>query len=711
MGAVLPILAHAQSETNNWYFGNRCALHFTTGQPQRLLSNPAHSEDGWATISDSTGQLLFYFNNSFVYDRTHTVMPQSQIRAFGGTGVVIGGIGTLGNSNYAADCIVLPWPQRPGQYFVFSSNIYSGTGGLSDSADVVFSRVDLSLRGGLGDVDAGSRRQVLHENALTMVQAARHPNGRDYWVITHEAETANYRAYAVTPAGVSATPVISTAGNVTYRTSGGTATLAPTSRLIAYSNNFNLPDGTVVEDVDLVRFNPATGQCSSYLTLPGAGGTYLAFSLDSKLLYVSGQFNRAASRIQLKQYDLVAGSVAAIQASGQWLGPVRPRNDMVFMGQMQFGPDGRLYIGRQDTDTLAYIERPNRRGLACDLRLSGLWTGPPTLGPSGNRIPRTCFRLPTFVSSFLYLADFTAAGSCLGDSVHLRLRNPQRLDSVRWRFNDPAVRGGGTSTRKPSVAYQYAQPGTYRVHAQVYYDDFSTDTLSQLVTVRPRPTVRLPADTIICGAATVLVPHGLSAGISAYRWNTGATTPTLTVTQPGSYSLTVTAGGCTSTATTQVRTAALPILRLPADTLLCLDTELRLNGAAPGVAAVRWPDGSTGPSYVVRQPGPVRVQFTTTAGCQLTRTVQVYSQECPNQFIIPNIITPNADGKNDGFQITGLEPGAWRLEVYNRWGRQVYNRASYHSGEWRALEQPAGVYYYRLSRSGQQFKGWVEVVR
>jgi hypothetical protein len=60
----------------------------------------------------------------------------------------------------------------------------------------------------------------------------------------------------------------------------------------------------------------------------------------------------------------------------------------------------------------------------------------------------------------------------------------------------------------------------------------------------------------------------------------------------------------------------------------------------------------------------------------------------------------------------GYEPGNWSIAVYNRWGRLVYQQASYHN-DWQADGQPAGVYYYHLrhKRSQQELKGWVQVVR
>ena len=77
---------------------------------------------------------------------------------------------------------------------------------------------------------------------------------------------------------------------------------------------------------------------------------------------------------------------------------------------------------------------------------------------------------------------------------------------------------------------------------------------------------------------------------------------------------------------------------------------------------------------------------------------------------VPNIITPNGDGKNDVFKISTASTTT-RLEIFNRWGRRVYEQSNYQNN-WGGDNQPAGVYYYLLTlQNGSQSKGWLEVTR
>nr|WP_121271456.1 Ig-like domain-containing protein [Pedobacter schmidteae] len=84
-------------------------------------------------------------------------------------------------------------------------------------------------------------------------------------------------------------------------------------------------------------------------------------------------------------------------------------------------------------------------------------------------------------------------------------------------------------------------------------------------------------------------------------------------------------------------------------------------------------------------------------------------------FFIPNVITPNGDGKNDTFLIVGLENfGNADVTVFNRWGNEVYRNNNY-KNTWTGEGLNEGTYYYliRLNNNGKQevYKGWVLIKR
>jgi gliding motility-associated-like protein len=137
--------------------------------------------------------------------------------------------------------------------------------------------------------------------------------------------------------------------------------------------------------------------------------------------------------------------------------------------------------------------------------------------------------------------------------------------------------------------------------------------------------------------------------------------------------------------------------------------QLQVN-QQPAGATYRWQDGSTSSTFVVQTAGTYAVEVTLPGGCTGRDEITVRAAQCP--FKIPNVITPNSDNRNDAFVLEGLNPRSWRIEIYNRWGRQVYQKEAYDNG-WNAANESAGVYYYLLTHSttGQRYRGYVEVIR
>jgi gliding motility-associated-like protein len=97
-------------------------------------------------------------------------------------------------------------------------------------------------------------------------------------------------------------------------------------------------------------------------------------------------------------------------------------------------------------------------------------------------------------------------------------------------------------------------------------------------------------------------------------------------------------------------------------------------------------------------------------GCASIYTLQLQVGNCE----IPRGISPNNDGKNDSFDLSGFD--VKQLSIYNRYGQQVYSRNNYQS-EWHGQannnnELPTGTYYYSIEQDGgEQKTGWVYINR
>ncbi|QHS63670.1 Ig-like domain-containing protein [Chitinophaga agri] len=84
---------------------------------------------------------------------------------------------------------------------------------------------------------------------------------------------------------------------------------------------------------------------------------------------------------------------------------------------------------------------------------------------------------------------------------------------------------------------------------------------------------------------------------------------------------------------------------------------------------------------------------------------------------VPNLFTPNGDGKNDFFEIRGLNQYAENeLIIVNRWGNEVYRTRGYQN-TWKGDGLNEGTYYYvlRIRRNSttewEVMKGYVTLIR
>jgi gliding motility-associated-like protein len=152
---------------------------------------------------------------------------------------------------------------------------------------------------------------------------------------------------------------------------------------------------------------------------------------------------------------------------------------------------------------------------------------------------------------------------------------------------------------------------------------------------------------------------------------------------------------------------------------LCIDDSLNVSatprGTLPGEWQVRWmkneftPAELSTPQRTLYRGGAYEVALSR-AGRTYPVSLKVQEQECLSNFFIPNVITPNGDAFNEAFEIRGIEKGVWQLQIYNRWGKVVYQSQSY-ANDWSSEE--AGLYYYHLQNRQSQrvYKGYLHVLR
>lgn len=674
--------AWAQLEYNTWHFGLNAALRFPAGggAPIPLTSSAMPVAEGCVSISDGMGQLLFYGSGERVWNRANQLMAN--------------GTGLGGNRSSTQGVAAVADPANPQRYYLFTADaaVNQLTGGLQ------YNIIDLSRLGGLGEVTTKNVR--LSAGPVTeRLALVPHANGTDTWVLAHGWGTNTFYAYLVTRTGVQV-PVVSSLGAVQTDVPPATGQQHAVGYLRASAAGTRLAMGRRGGDTELFDFDPATGRLSNDILLPGTADSYgVEFSPDGRLLYTTRLNPTPLVQSTFYQYDLLAGSGAAIAASGVVIGaPAR------FGGALQIGPDGRLYCSLDGSGYLAVIGAPNERGTGCGYQENGVYLeGKLALVGLPNQPAR---RLQPPLA-------FAAVAACAGTPVAFstQLSLPLSGATFTWDFGDPAAGPANTGTGA-TPTYTYAQAGTYRVTLRAAHPSLAAPLIvTQLVTVYPLPAPRLPADTLACPPVR-LRPRGSWPEGSTFHWSEGSTGPTLLATSAGSYTVTVTTPrGCVAQVSSRVQLAAPPTLRLGADTVVCASARWVVRvGPQPTGTTYRWADGSTAATYLAHGPGTYSVEVRSPTGCTATASRTARDQGC--FVLIPSIITPNGDGFNDAFVLKGVAVADWHLTVFNRWGRQVHEQPSY-DNHWQAPGLSAGIYYYLLRNpyTDQQYRGWLDIVR
>ena len=282
---------------------------------------------------------------------------------------------------------------------------------------------------------------------------------------------------------------------------------------------------------------------------------------------------------------------------------------------------------------------------------------------------------------------------CPGETLVLDASNPE--STYLWHDGSTEPTFTAASTQTVWVAVTHNNGCTVR------------DTVQ--VTFKPDPVVDLGPDGDLCEGEELIL--NASNPYSTYVWQDGSTEPSYTVTQPGTYSVTVDNGCTTATDEVTIGYIPLPVVDLGRDTILCFGQSLLLTVEDQENVTYRWQDESNDLTFRVTKTGKYWVELNR-QGCIVTDTIQIIYVECFEDLDIPNVITPNGDGKNDYFVIDNLDLSQWILTIHDRNGNRIYQSTNYQNN-WEAKEHPGDVYFYSLTRKGSdlQVKGIITVVR
>ena len=178
------------------------------------------------------------------------------------------------------------------------------------------------------------------------------------------------------------------------------------------------------------------------------------------------------------------------------------------------------------------------------------------------------------------------------------------------------------------------QAGTYNVTVTTAEGCSGTSSAIQVVVNQP-PVVDLGNDTIICTASSLMLDAGNPG--STYSWSTQEISQSITVTNTGSYTVSVTdQNGCVGTDNVTVTVSNLlePVIVADGPLEFCAGQSVGLNGGS-GYDMYQWSTGQVVQNITVSTPGVISLQVWDEFGCSGTDEVVVSTLQLPNAVITP----------------------------------------------------------------------------
>lgn len=462
-------LANAQElSRHNWYFGNSTrAIRFdrTTNAAELINKNlnQPFGIGGSGVATDHTNRnLLFYTDGANIYDANGQVMPN---------GAALGGASVTNQS--VALC---PVPGQTNQFFVFTRD----GGGTVTMSTVDMTQFGNSLFPAPATGDVVTRNQPVgtglanRSEAMLLVSS---PLDSAYWLITHEAATANYTVTEISEAGITNTTFIGLGfdmnpASFSYHAASGRLAVAPQDpTLNIITLLFDNETGALTFERFLFNTSAAaTAEAAAYDT---------EFSLNGRYLYMS-RTGDTGIEANLLQYDLTnaTNTIDTITTvpSGlfrSWGIQMAPDSSIYHLYQTSAG--GPFLIGRlSDTDSVA--------------------TATTYVANAFGNIDFAAKQFPAFApkARLTLTVNFIEQGLCSNSNTTFFPTVTPGADSLVWDFGD------GNFSNQWSPVHTFTAGGTFPVRVRAFLKGDTASFLKNISITQFDLTLTLVQDTTAC---------------------------------------------------------------------------------------------------------------------------------------------------------------------------------------------------------------------
>ena len=269
---------------------------------------------------------------------------------------------------------------------------------------------------------------------------------------------------------------------------------------------------------------------------------------------------------------------------------------------------------------------------------------------------------------------------CLGDSITLKGSGGI---SYKWSTND--------TTQNITV-----KPFSESTYSLSINDGKCKDTAHTTISILPVPFVNLGSNKLICPGDSVTFDAGTS--IFNYQWSNGEKTPSITVSDSGKYTITVSSVQCGSAKdSVRINTYIPTPINLGKDSTGCIQNiVLEVPNTFSKYA---WSTGDQFYKIITSIPGTYSITVTDNNGCKSSDTV-LLKDSCSAVLFVPNAFTPNNDGLNDFFIIQSHNITTFNIFIFSRWGEQIFSSENINDswdGKYKGKEVSVGIYYYIIT--------------
>lgn len=342
-------------------------------EPPKVLYDPDRIWDvrgSNASLSDQNGNLLLYTNGQSILNGDHEIVEDTinysqhwdnWTYVYMGE-VIISGLPSIQGA------FILPMPDNKDSIFVFyqqwNTQILKGF-------KLLYSTV---VRNNLSDYDVVSKdiELVKEEMSTGSLNAVRHANGRDWWILKGGKGTASFYKYLLSNRGLEYFGKQEI--GIDVRSGFDQMYFSPNGDRLAYMHHIsNMDYGAYLGIMD---FDRATGELSNlaqehFIDYTFSLGLGVSFSPNGKLLYATDSDNMF--QYDLESEDIISSKAIVAEYDGfEYFSPqdtFQVQGWPTLFSLMGLGPNGKIYgsSAANNTRVMHVINNPNVRGVGCDV--------------------------------------------------------------------------------------------------------------------------------------------------------------------------------------------------------------------------------------------------------------------------------------------------------------------------------------------------------